>query len=311
MPLVHVAVGILRDSQGRVLIAQRGGTQHLAGLWEFPGGKVEPGETVLEALKRELFEELGVCIKEAMPLLRIPFDYSNKTVLLDCWTVQSFSSTPIGREGQPLEWVHPKQLHEYPLPEANSPIANALSLPDFIAISGAYSTVDEFRERLQQALASGAKIFYLRDQSQYFNQQFMASVITQCAEHDVRLVVSDLVVAKRWPGVGLHLSSRNLALADTGSLGDLSSFPLLGASCHNKEDLLKARVQKVDYAFLSPVNETSSHPLQAPLGLDKFARLIRDAGTPIYALGGMQKADLNWVKCMGGQGIAAISEFWK
>jgi 8-oxo-dGTP diphosphatase len=125
MPRVHVAVGVIRNPAGEILISKRHLESHQGGLWEFPGGKVEAGETVIEALQRELLEELGIRFADARPLLEIEHDYSDKAVCLDVWLVDTFSGCAEGREGQPLAWVKPARLHTYEFPAANHPIIAA------------------------------------------------------------------------------------------------------------------------------------------------------------------------------------------
>lgn len=123
--LVHVAVGVIRDSQGKLLIARRHENSHQGGLWEFPGGKVEAGESVLAALRRELEEELAIDLLAARALLKVEHDYGDKAVLLDVWLVQRFSGQAVGREGQPLRWVAPDALADFDFPAANHPIVQA------------------------------------------------------------------------------------------------------------------------------------------------------------------------------------------
>ena len=123
---VHVAVGVLQDSSGRVLLTRRPPKAHQGGLWEFPGGKVEVGETVLAALARELIEELAVQVEASQPLMTIAHDYGDKQVLLDIHTVTSWAGEPRGVEGQPLAWVMPHALDDYAFPAANTPIVARL-----------------------------------------------------------------------------------------------------------------------------------------------------------------------------------------
>ena len=125
---VHVAVGVLRDERGQVLIALRAEESHQGGLWEFPGGKVEPGESVEQALSREFEEELGICVHNCTPLIQINHNYRDKSVLLDVWIVQSFSGVPRGREGQPIEWRPQSALRAEDFPEANAAIIRTLQL---------------------------------------------------------------------------------------------------------------------------------------------------------------------------------------
>jgi 8-oxo-dGTP diphosphatase len=125
---VHVAVGVIYNPQGLILIACRHDDAHQGGLWEFPGGKVESGETVCDALARELHEELGivVLISSCSQLLKIHHDYTDKVVLLDVWKVVKFDGEALGKEGQPLLWVEPKTLSEYAFPAANTEIIDAI-----------------------------------------------------------------------------------------------------------------------------------------------------------------------------------------
>ncbi|PIP80779.1 MAG: 8-oxo-dGTP diphosphatase MutT [Gammaproteobacteria bacterium CG22_combo_CG10-13_8_21_14_all_40_8] len=127
MSLVHVAVGIIIHD-GQILISQRASHAHQGGLWEFPGGKVEQGETVQQALSRELQEELGILPTAIQPLFGIEHHYSDKFVGLDVWKVSAFAGEPQGMEGQPLKWIALEQLRSYPFPKANQTIIDLLFL---------------------------------------------------------------------------------------------------------------------------------------------------------------------------------------
>lgn len=124
---VHVAVGVILDKSNRVLISLRHDDAHQGGLWEFPGGKVEAGESVAQALGRELREELGITVAEISPLLEVRHDYGDKTVFLDVYTVRDFAGEARGLEGQPLRWVMASELSEYRFPAANMPITEAVA----------------------------------------------------------------------------------------------------------------------------------------------------------------------------------------
>lgn len=126
MALVTVAVGILIDGVGRVLVTRRAPDAHHGGLWEFPGGKVEAGETLLEALARELKEELGVLVETTEALMVLEYDYGDKRVRLDVHSVTRWSGEPRGLEGQPLSWQRPEQLRDWDFPAANRPILQRL-----------------------------------------------------------------------------------------------------------------------------------------------------------------------------------------
>ncbi|MBT5890010.1 MAG: 8-oxo-dGTP diphosphatase MutT [Halieaceae bacterium] len=126
MKVVTVAVGILIDPQGRVLITRRAPQTHQGGLWEFPGGKVEPGETIVDALARELREELGVTVLISEPFMTLQHDYGDQCVCLAVYRVTSWRGEPSGMEGQPLAWQQPKNLTDWPFPAANQPILTRL-----------------------------------------------------------------------------------------------------------------------------------------------------------------------------------------
>lgn len=123
---VHVAVGVISDGGSRILVARRAQDAHQGGLWEFPGGKVEAGESVQDALRRELLEELAIEVRHSEPLLVIEHDYTDKSVLLDVWWIAAFDGEPHGREGQPLRWVDATELQELEFPKANVPIISAI-----------------------------------------------------------------------------------------------------------------------------------------------------------------------------------------
>lgn len=124
--MLHVAAGVIRDGAGRILLAQRQAGQHMAGGWEFPGGKVADGETVFAALVRELREELDIDVYAATPLIRYPYTYPERTVLLDVWMIDAYAGEPRSVEGQPLRWEVPGRLGEIGLLEADRPIIEAL-----------------------------------------------------------------------------------------------------------------------------------------------------------------------------------------
>jgi 8-oxo-dGTP diphosphatase len=123
---LHVAVGVILDAVGRVLISRRAPQAHQGDLWEFPGGKVEQGEDVVAALARELREELDITVRESVPLLTIAHDYDDRLVFLDVHVVHRFDSAPRAMENQPLQWVSAARLADYAFPAANVPIIDAV-----------------------------------------------------------------------------------------------------------------------------------------------------------------------------------------
>ncbi|HWW19909.1 MAG TPA: 8-oxo-dGTP diphosphatase MutT [Steroidobacteraceae bacterium] len=132
---VRVVAGVLRDSHGRVLIAQRPEGKHMAGFWEFPGGKIAPGESGEQALARELTEELGVSLRRCHPLLQLRHDYADRVVELDVFVVDDYRGEPTSREAQALKWVRASELAGEPLLPADRPIIDALNF-DEVSVYG-------------------------------------------------------------------------------------------------------------------------------------------------------------------------------
>lgn len=123
---IYVMIGIITNSQGQFCLSQRPDHVHLGGLWEFPGGKLEIGETPLEGLKRELHEELSIEVLSAKPFMRFPYDYPKTKVFLDFWLVDQFNNEPHGKEGQPVRWLNAEELTQYETPAASHPVIEAL-----------------------------------------------------------------------------------------------------------------------------------------------------------------------------------------
>lgn len=310
MKLVHVAVGVIVNSDGNILIAKRPDNSHQGGLWEFPGGKVEPGESLFAALKRELYEELAIDISATEPLIKIRHDYGDKQVLLDVHKVVAFSGQPIGNEGQPIQWVAPADLHQYEFPAANRPIISAIKLPRRLLITGDFTSIEECLNRAENALKCGIRLVQLRMLETNMMVSVAEPLALLCARFNAQLQLNcspELFASCALPLAGLHLNTHELMRCQQRPVaGNI----LLGASCHNSQELATAQSIGADYLLLSPVQHTSSHPGQVPIGWDVFSELIEPIAVPVYALGGMTEADLAEAIVRGGQGIAAISEWW-
>lgn len=309
--VVHVAVGVIVGKDGAILIAKRPDKTHQGGLWEFPGGKVEDSETLFDALKRELREELAIEITATEPLIKIRHDYGDKVVLLDVHKVTEFSGQPQGNEGQPIQWVAPSSLHEYNFPAANHPIITAINLPQRLLITGVFTDSSDFLARIESALQKGIRMVQLRLQTSDAIAMHVGSVAEICNRYSANLIINtspqvfaDLSVPAN---VGLHLNSTQLLSCNTRPVSDPI---LLGASCHTENEIKHAEKIGVDYICLSPVLETNSHPDQDGMGWDIFRSLVGNAAIPVFALGGMTESDLAIALENGAQGIAAISEWW-
>ncbi|MEO8002992.1 MAG: NUDIX domain-containing protein, partial [Arenimonas sp.] len=212
---------MLRDTRGRVLLARRTEGRDLAGAWEFPGGKVEPGETAVKALQRELFEELGIRIGHAEPLISVPQRYSSKSIVLDVYTVESFTGKPKGLEKQALAWSPLEKLSSYPMPSADKPVVAALTQPGLLAITPEFfGDKVGFLSCIAQLLDSGVRCIQLRCKSLTAKKlkELAIDIRTLCHAHDAILLINQDIELAKALGCPVHLKSRQLMQADINIL---------------------------------------------------------------------------------------------
>ncbi len=405
-PRVHVVAGVLLDAAGRVLVARRPDRAHLGGLREFPGGKLRPGESRRDGLVRELAEELGVRVLSARPLIWVEHRYPDRDIVLDVWSVESYTGAPHGREGQQVEWRDPRSLDAADFPPADAPVLTALRLPRrYLVTPEPGRSWSAFLERLADRVDRGFDLVQLRAHS--LEEPALVELGRHAAEicrlRGAKLLVNAAPeVARRCGADGVHLTSRRLArLArgrptpggeplpahestsapkyGSGSVDDRAPSPgplmqarsapgtsvrgeerpagrrpgpaphvaspesagsapghvgdpapasgrgsgaegfrdareepafLMGASCHDADDLDRARAAGCDFAVLGPVRATPTHPGAPVLRWNGFARLARGAGMPVFAIGGLGNGDIAAALRSGGQGVAAIRAFW-
>ena len=314
--IVHVAVAVIVNENDEVCISLRHKDAHQGDLWEFPGGKVEQEETVEQALIREIYEELNIDIIGSRPLITITHKYPDKTVCLHVRKVLSYHGVAAGVEGQQVKWLPLHQLSENEFPAANSPIIKSLQLPEKYLITGGFIDNQDFIKKLDNALNSDIKLVQLRlkndNQKDYSQAQVLVETAASLCRHNgakLMLNISDAYVdvidLKKLNFAGFHADSRTLMRLTHRPAGQLFS-----ASCHNKEELLKAQQVRADFAVLSPVKKTASHPDAKATGWQQFASLIENISMPVYALGGVSENDMENAWLHGGQGVAAISAFW-
>jgi 8-oxo-dGTP diphosphatase len=309
---LHVVAAALFNIDGDVLIAERPAGKGLAGYWEFPGGKLESGETPYQALARELWEELGIELLDAHPLIRFPYEYPDRRVLLDVWRATQYRGEPRAREGQTLAWVRPAQLRDFRLLPANGPIVTALRLPTAVLVTpepGADE--DGFLAALEESLAAGIRLVQFRAhgiESARF-ADLAAHVAAHCHQANAWCVINAAPKVACAAGAdGVHLSAAHLMQCKRRPL-DTAYW--VGASCHSAAEIRHAAALRLDYILVGPVLPTLSHPGREPLGWPAFARLIEDCNVPVYALGGMRRGHLKRAREAGAQGIAAIRSLWR
>jgi 8-oxo-dGTP diphosphatase len=308
---ISVAVGILTDREGRVLVARRAAGKPGAGLWEFPGGKREAGESRWQALTRELDEELGIVAQAGTPLMRLPSCVEGAgSVVLDVWRVTAFSGTPTGREGQPLKWVTPAELDALPMPPANDIIRRAHRLPSRYLITPPDAMpLALLVDALHRAVAEGVKLIQIRRPRALPGElaALAEALLPARREQGVTLLLNGAPEqAHAWGYDGVHLNGARLAALTTRP----PAMRWIAASCHGPADLDHAATLGLDFAVLSPVRFTPDHAAAPPLGWRRWARQVRGAALPVYALGGVGPADIPCAQRLGGQGIAAIRAFW-
>jgi len=309
-PVIHVAVAVIKNKQNQYLIAKRLKHVHQGGLWEFPGGKVEVGETTLEALTRELQEEVAIELQTARPFIQIKHHYEDRSVLLDVWLVTEFSGQAEGREGQAIAWRPIEALTPEKFPQANLPIIKAIRLPDYYMITPETDDIFMLLDTLENNFRKGIQLVQLRmktissekyrvlaNQVLELAHTYQAKVLTN-SDNPVQL---DSILFS-----GVHLSHQSLwALTNR----PLPNHQWVAASCHSEEDLARAYQIGVDFAVLSPVLKTASHPTAVPLGWEQFTSLVKNTSLPTYALGGLQTHQLTTAHSHGAQGIAGITTF--
>lgn len=306
---LEVAAAVLQKPDGTFLLARRPEGKPYAGYWEFPGGKIEAGEGVEEALCREIREELGVAVELAYPWITQLFKYPHATVKLYFYRVLRWQGEPHPHEKQQFSWQLPQQVDVAPLLPANAPVLRALALPSVFGISQAAELGREvFLARLEGALQQGLRFVQVREKQLPLPElvQFAREVVALAHCHGARVVLNGDAAQARAAGVdGIHLSAGRLL-----QLGSRPPTGLCGASCHNQAELDHAARLGLDYAVLGPVAATRSHPGVAGMGWRAFAALIRDYPLPVYALGGLARGDLASAWKHGAHGIAMLRGAW-
>ncbi|PKO87823.1 MAG: DNA mismatch repair protein MutT [Betaproteobacteria bacterium HGW-Betaproteobacteria-10] len=309
--VVEVAAAVMLRAEGReFLLAQRPEGKVYAGYWEFPGGKVEAGETVRQALIRELQEELGITATACSPWLTRQFTYPHATVRLHFWRVTAWDgeigiTAPL--EHAAVNWEKcGKSATVTPILPANAPILKALALPTTMAITmAAIDGEPDQLERLKHSLAVGLRLIQVREKTWPTAQRRrFAEAVIQLARHypDAKVVINDdIETARQINADGVHLSSAKLA--DMIQRPDLD---WVGASCHNADELAKAIELGCDYALLGPVLPTPTHPELSGLGWKEFTHLVNACPIPVFALGGLRHEMMVKAQQQGAHGLAMM-----
>ena len=316
--ILHVAVGVIVQNE-RVLICWRDASLHQGNRYEFPGGKLEVGESPEQALKRELREELAIEVQHCVKAQQLYFNYPEKTVCLHIFKVTQFTGQPKGQQQQAVMWVPISELSNYRFPDANAPILRMLQLPKHYVIT--YPLDDKkitSNKNIQQWLdwhvahTVANSWLYVREKTMISSDYRTVIQCFKAQRPDLNLVVeyrhlallSDQLNFLR----GLHLTQTDL-MQQAAQL-NIDDHLLLFAACHDQAAVAKANQLKVDAVLISPLHPTASHPNQPTLGWQAWQQLVEQSQLPVYALGGVAPADLLKVQHAGGFGVAGIRAFY-
>lgn len=306
---IAVVAAVLQQPDGRFLLAQRPPEKAYAGYWEFPGGKIEDGESAAAALSRELHEELGIDAGTAYPWIIREFDYPHAAVRLHFFRVRTWRGEPHGREAQAVAWQRLDALEVGPLLPANGPVLKALALPETYGITGfAEAELPHALQRIRTALRGGLRLLQVRGrdwQAEAF-RRYAAAVVALARDCGARVLINgDAALAREVGADGVHLTAPQLR-----GVVDRPDCALVGASCHDAEELARAEALDADFAVLGPVLPTPSHPDAMALGWEEFRRLAAERRIPVFALGGLQPGSREQALSCGAHGIAMVRGAW-
>jgi 8-oxo-dGTP diphosphatase len=312
--LTEVAAAVIErraaDGAMEFLLGQRAPGTFYPGYWEFPGGKVEPGETPHDALVRELQEELGIEVSRADPWLRREHVYEHAHVRLNFFRVRQWHGELQDHVHSALAWQRAGGLTVSPMLPANAPVLAALALPGFYAITHAGEIgVDAQLQLLARALEGGLKLVQLREPGldPASRAVFAKTAVALCHRYGARVLVNgDAELAAAVGADGLHLPAAQLA-----HLQQRPDFHLVAASCHSAQELEQAALLGCDFAVFGPVRPTASHPGAAGIGWEGFAAEVAVPPLPTFGLGGLSRVDLDRAQQAGAHGIAAIRAAWE
>ncbi|HQT25703.1 MAG TPA: Nudix family hydrolase, partial [Burkholderiales bacterium] len=299
--------GVIVSADGSILLGRRPEGKPYAGYWEFPGGKIEAGESPKDALIRELKEELGIDPHHLHPWISRIFHYSHATVKLNFFKVLGWEGKPEGRENQQIAWQDPHRIEVSPLLPANEAILRALKLPSIYAVTNAAELgVDVQLEKLKTALQKGIRYIQVREKEMDADSlKRFAREVMAIAEGVKVTINSEVELAHEIKAHGVHLSSSQLM-----HISVRPDFDWCGASVHNARELDKAVSLGLDFAVIGNVLATESHPGKEAMGWERFAETARGCPIPVYAIGGLEGTDLPIAQSHGAHGIAMLRSAW-
>lgn len=307
MKITNVSVGIFVN-QSKVLLGKRPLNRPWHGWWEFPGGKIKLGEKPQEALMREIKEELGVIVEKPVKWLTRLHYYDNQPFRLHFFKIFSWKNTPLMREHDELKWVDINKPSVGPILPANQIIFKSLALPTTYAITNMNEFKGNFMSTLKKHIELGMSLIQIREKEMKNMELeiFSKKILDIKSKYQFKVLInSNLDLARRINADGLHLNSNQLYQKI-----DLPKGMIKAASCHSIDDLKQAEKISCDFALLSPVKKTLSHPQIKPMGWYQFQKIINQVQIPVYALGGMSPDDIRKAQSRGSVGIASQRAIW-
>jgi len=307
---INVSVAVLINADNQVLLAQRPPPKSWEGWWEFPGGKIEKNETPVEAMYREIYEEIGVKIKQFTKWVTRKYSYGSNDVTLHFFKVHKWEGEVTSREKQKLVWTYLQKPKVAPILSANQFIQKAFNLPKYYAITNLSETSKKvFLNQLQQKINDGLEMVQVREKNISFNEfkNFSKEVIEICKPKSVKVIInSDVNLAYEIKADGVHLTSKELL-----SIKKIPKNLIVSASCHTQEEISIAEQLNLNFIVLSAVKKTISHPDMKPIGWDKFQKIVNKVNIPIYALGGLSTKNYEVALDNGAIGIASQRLIWQ
>lgn len=311
-PRIDVAVAVVFNAGGQVLWGCRPEGKPYAGYWEFPGGKVEPDETVWQALVRELKEELDITALEGGPWFRIEHDYEHANVRLHLYRVWRFEGSPKSLENQRFTWASLDSSDLSPILPATEPLLPKLAQPTVMALSNYGAGFEACAQRLERGLSNIKTPIYI----QFREKALSGNALIQAFEHCYGLCQKTgqamLLNSDTWLNLREHLDALPCPLHLTQAhllSGQFQDLQCAGASVHDTDSLRIAFDRSLTYAVLGAVKPTPSHPGQPGLGWEKFLESAQGARLPVFAIGGLAAEDIRDAHLHGAHGIAMLSQF--
>jgi 8-oxo-dGTP diphosphatase len=306
-----IAIGVIINEAGKILVSKRKNNVHLPEVWEFPGGKLEAGESFKQALRREIYEEVGVKVRQCKKIIDFNYSYDDRHLYFQAFTVHIHSDQVTAKEQQKIMWLDQGDLSQIDFPAANQSILNAINLPHSYLIADYSVFGNKLFDTVRANLAKGISQLQFRAPS--INKEeylLMANELYElCHRHNARLILNcDVDWYRHACADGLHLSSQRLKkFYNAGA--DLADIEIYSASCHSLGEVDYANALSVSTILIGPVLHTHSHPWGRPLGWPGFSSLCAHANMPVYAIGGLGKNDIQTALVNGAQGIAGIRDF--